>query len=454
MHLLFFSAYAVVLVIASPLDITLLNMGDKSFGLLYSSKYLERIQLDPIYFSLGWLVTRLPIRDGMSMVIFLSIIPSLLSSILVFASVRKQTSEDLAPWIASAIMMSSWIFFAQAIKVEVYTMVAFFISVSYFMFAYNRYIFSSVFFGLSLCVYGITAIPFVAAFTIRSKNIRKFWYIVIGIPLVIIPVWSYLVPTNLIGVGWVSLPQMLAHGWFGGDISRLPLLSFRLIAILLMSFGCGIIPLYYFIKRDYHSSVPFLVGMLIACVYYLSAIEESGIMQLSVVVPIIAIACGLGVKYIKSRDVKVLTLTCSVVIMLMSGWIWNIDTNPTSARNMIDQLSSVPDGSIIIGARMNYGRTDTFGNSVELITNYHNRTTGRSLVPLPVGLILDPDIKEYTDKGIYNDIIFPDSFASDDINEDIYFGMEKIKRLNPDKRVYYYRYTDTERMLCELTEWN
>ena len=194
--------------------------------------------------------------------------------------------------------------------------------------------------------------------------------------------------------------------------------------------------------------------MLIACVYYLSAIEESGIMQLSVVVPIIAIACGLGVKYIKSRDVKVLTLTCSVVIMLMSGWIWNIDTNPTSARNMIDQLSSVPDGSIIIGARMNYGRTDTFGNSVELITNYHNRTTGRSLVPLPVGLILDPDIKEYTDKGIYNDIIFPDSFASDDINEDIYFGMEKIKRLNPDKRVYYYRYTDTERMLCELTEWN
>ena len=111
--------YGILLYAISPKDISNVGFGDKSYFYILGAKYFLTTYPAPLYITLGWVViklgTFLHMSDGLSMIIFLSIIPSLITIVVTYLFVEAKTKSIYAKWIAAFIVMSFWVWIMNAV---------------------------------------------------------------------------------------------------------------------------------------------------------------------------------------------------------------------------------------------------------------------------------------------------------------------------------------------------
>lgn len=447
--LLLFTYFGIVLY-CSPLDITILGAGDKCFTHLYSAATGQGLYNSSIYMMFSWIIARLPFSTGFSLSFFLSIIPSIICIALVYFAVKKQTDTKGAPLFASLSLAGSWVFLIQALKVDVYPIVAMFLILGYTLAVYKKGTLAAISFGFALASHWVDAIPAVVAILIYNKEFRRksYWCVIVYVIIAII--WRF-VPVYKDGAynaGIMSSFYILT-GWWGsgsfndliGNLSRIPIIMFMI--------GFGWIPATLYSIKEYKKAAPliFIVGVLL--IFIIVAPSDAGSQQMGAIIPFLAVAAGLGLKYIKFKNIIVFG---SIATLFITPIFWNIDTNPTSARDMINQLDNVPDNSIVLA----YREPIAYSNAIMWIVDYYNYENDKHIYPLSIGIFnkqseFADKIQEVKDMGI----IIPDedTICVGNVSQSSLNIINALVDANPNISFYYYECVDFRSLKCELKLW-
>lgn len=442
-------AYFSILVYCSPLDITQLNSGDKCFAHLYSSVTGVRIYNAPLYTLLGWVVTRLPFSDGFSLSFFLSIIPSVICVALVYFAIKKQTDTKGAPLFGALSLAASWLFVSQAVKVEVYPALALLLILGYTFAVYKKGVLAAITFGFALSGHWVDAIPVVFAMFFYSREFRRRSYLTLIVFAGVFIAWKFL-PNYRNGIfedTFLSSAIRLFEFWGSGTVYDF-ILNLSRIPIIMFMIGFGWIPAILYFVKEYKKAAPiiFIVGVL--CLFILISLNDAGYQQIGTIIPFLAVAAGLGFKYLANVNFKRIVICGTLITLLLIPLCWNIDTNPTSARDMIDQLDDIPDNSIVAC----YREPDAYANAISWTVDYYNFENDKHLYPLVVCSLWyanDSNIKEITDMGI----LVPEIGNGSPLMFNYPKTMDAIAALNPNISFYYYELVDDRSAGCDLKIW-
>jgi hypothetical protein len=489
---LFFSVYLTILLYCKSSDITLMNSGNDCFSFLYGTRFLESLYPSPLYTLLGYPIANLPFGiDGGNLVLFLSVIPAWLSSIFVFLSLRKISDNKIAPWIGSSMLAGSYMYFSQAVIVEVYALMSCLFALSFLLLSYKKYSWSSVVMGLAMCTHYVTCfIPFVA-FLIWNKEFRKKWYLAI-IVCMMIAIPYYLFVNKFYWSGDSS--------FIDSFYSTVSIMVYQMsrgfsglghIFAIIMTFGLSLIPILLF-SRDIKKSGLFLVMLLFPSLYFFIGRADYMFVQFVPFAPYYAIMAGLGISYIKTNHLDKFILSGSLLMMLSLPFVFNmnvinsvaddeklvivsdaftlplgslyVDNSVTTAREAIDQLDKVEDGSIVVCIRVLIDdegdwMSDSLGGHVSTIVEYYNRLNYKHLVPFDPNFIGRNVYSSLLNKVASHEVNIPSEYYKSEGESEAMSETQRIKKLllsisesNPNKHIYYYRIVDNQSEECELVK--
>lgn len=472
-HILFFASYLTILLICMSPDISQKCYGNDTFSLLYGAKFLEIRYPAPLYTFLGWPIANLPFGvDGGNLVLFLSTIPAFLSSICVFLITKKLSDNKFAPWIASATLMGSYVFFSQAIIVELYSLLAFFSITSFLALVYGKTKTSAVLCGLAMACHYITGvIPFIA-FLIYSKDFRRIFYLPIVVFLTVFLSYHVFLDRFVWEVANSSSNQLfgifdtILKAFERGNINDFPQTIWEAISIFVISFGLSIIPILYFMKEAKKSYVFWiLLALPIGFILFGGYSRYINIVPFA---PFIAVMAGLGVSRISIKHLEKIVLVTSFIMMISLPLFFDIgrtlDENDTTARKMIDELYEVEDGSIIMGIRLFDGDdgkkySDSLGGNVAVIVEYYNKENNMNLIPIRVNFVLSSEYKSQRSELQKRGVILPERddvkrLPGSEEGDWLIHISEQVSLYNPSKNVYYYEIIDKETEKCVLVKAN
>jgi|GEM_PF-7007251 len=473
-HLLFFGSYLAVLLICMSPDISQKCYGNDTFSFLYGAKFLEVRYPAPLYTFIGWPVSNLPFGvDGGNLVLFLSTIPAFLSSIFVFLITRKYTEHRLAPWVASASLMGCYVFFSQAIIVELYSLLAFFSIASFLALTYGKYKTAAVLCGCAMACHYITGmLPFVAFF-IYSKEFRKIFYLPVFVFAIIFLSYHTFLDRFVWEIKTTSSGQLfdifdkILMAFERGEIHDLPQTVWEGASILVISFGVAIIPVLKFMSNAKRSYVYWIVLSLpIGFILFGGYSRYINIVPFA---PFIAVMAGIGVSQLTIKHLEKGILVCSLVMMASMPLFFDIgrtlDEKVTTARQMIDALDEVDEGSIIMGLKLfewddGHEYSDSLGGNVAVLVEYYSRETDREMIPVRLSFLLDSE--KYEDQRAelrYRGMILPEyedvlRRAGWEADYWMHNLAKQVAAYNPDRDVYYYEIVDKETERCELVKVN
>lgn len=469
-EILFFGVYLAILLYCRSSDITMKCAGNDSMSFLYGARFLESLYPSPLYTLLGYPIANLPFGiDGGNLVLFLSTIPAWLSCILIFLSLRRMSDNKMAPWIGASMIAGSYVYFSQAVIIEVYIFMSFLFSLSFFLMVYQKYSWSNVVMGLAMCTHYVSCfVPFIA-FVIWNKEFRRRWYWTVIVWIAVSVLYYSFVdifywnPSSPLYLSFYSTAIFMIYQTSRGFDSMHGL-------VIVSMFGLSLIPILLFAK-DIKKSGPFLFLLLVPVVYFLTNMNDYTFGQFVPSIPYYAVMAGLGASQIKTKYLDKVILISSLLMMMSLPLVFNmnkIDASPTTARSAINELDKAEDGSIIVCVRL-FSRedgvaSDTIGGTVAATVEYYNRTENKHLIPFHIWLL---DEKEsiaksaMKEKMIKYGVNAPEGFSTVMENGESVWASEKrrfdklllsIADSNPNKSVYYYRIVDEKKEKSELTK--
>jgi hypothetical protein len=472
-----------------------MNSGNDCFSFLYGARFLEALYPSPLYTLLGYPIANLPFGvDGGNLVLFLSVIPAWLSSIFVFLSLRKISDNKMAPWIGASMIAGSYMYFSQAVIVEVYVLMSCLFALSFLFLSYRKYSWSNVIMGLAMCTHYVTCfIPFVA-FLIWNKEFRKKWYWTI-IVWIIVTIPYYLFVDKFYWRGDSSFIDFV--------YSTVSIMVYQMsrgfsgpghVFAMIMTFGLSLIPILLF-SRDIKKSGVFLIMLLFPSLYFLIGRADYMFVQLVSFVPYYAIMAGLGISYIQTKHLDKFILSGSLLMMLSLLFVFNmsainsvdvdnkkfiiisdtvtssfgsllINNSVTTAREAINELDIVEEGSIVVCVRVFVNErgewiSDSLGGHIATMVEYHNRLNDKHLIPFDPNFIGENVDSSLLDKIENHGIKVPKRVIvvrsvgeSEEMLETrrIRSLLLSISESNSDKHVYYYRIIDDKSEKCELVK--
>lgn len=356
--------YTVVLCIVSPLDVTQYNIGDKSAGFLYEAVSFNIAGRSPLYSFLGWIVTRLPISDALSMSLFLSIIPAIAAVILVYIIVKKETNNRFYAIVGSLTLMSSSIYFLQAQKIEPYCLASSVFLLGYFFALQQRNTVSAFFLGISVVAHPVMLF-LIAVIAICNKNLRSKIFIILTIPALVFSI------IGVQGIANASGVFIWQNSWsFFGERELYLLFS----SIFVFSFG--IIPVIALMieRRDIY----FIFGLFILTIYFvvLAITATPGINHIALALPMFSVLSGIGMQHMRYRWNKMILFGC-ILMFAISILFFDVRINDnidgsTSARLIIKDLTDVKNNSVIYSYKMYKSRPIQDGYFVIDVVKYCN----------------------------------------------------------------------------------
>ena len=467
----FFSLYLAVLLICKAPDITAKCFGNDSYSLLYGAKYMEIRYPSPLFTFLGYPFANLPFgNSGGNLTLFLSTIPAFTSSIMVFLVLKKKTVDELAPWIGTATLMGSCIFFSQAIIIEVYSLLAMFLSISYCLLVYDKPKMAVVFAGFALCVHLVVAIPFYIAMVVSYDKFRKYCYVPIIVYFAIVYCYYNFVPDFYWDAGadsslWGVLTQSIDSLGIGSGIDQIFGSLWMTVKILIIGFGLSIVPIFLAIRnRNIGVVAPLIFVIGIAVSFMVVGDWPYRYVKLAPYSPFVAILAGLGVVYIRTKYLKQIILGSSILMMISMPMFFDIgrtiDENPTAASRMYSSLNDVENGSIIVCLAMfDTGEewvSDTLAGHFSGIVEQHNREENRDLIPFVLDIVWNSE-SQNKQPLLENGINIPsfDELCQQVTEEDTYmYIMEEVVKANLERDVYWYKMVDRKTERCDLTKVN
>jgi hypothetical protein len=395
--------YAIVLCVCSPMDITQMNLGDKSIGLVYEAISFDISGRSPLYSILGWIVTRLPMSDALAMSILLSILPSILSVIIVYKMIRMETNNRYYSIIGASVLMSSTIFFLQSQKIEPYCLAAFLFTLGFYFVLKKRYYVSVILFSLAIATH-LSVVSLIFITFLYYPHLRKMSWMILIIPAI------------MYGVIFLSKPDELLYNFLiidanMGFVSNWTILSERLWIVpasIIFTFSFGVIPIVYLLIRreDAMYTIFALYGCILLFVHIIVSVP--GVNLVALAVPILSVAAGVGMKYVKF-DRMVLIGCC--LMFFVSVIFFNIRfndnvNNSTSARSLINNMMLLEDGSKILNKKYYNGVIFSDGYFVQDAVEYCNYKMNKK-----IELISDEKIDDYyyvnviDSKNLYSEIL-------------------------------------------------
>lgn len=466
-YILFFGFYLSVLLFCMATDISQMGKSDDCFSFLFSAKFLVNKYPVPVWNMIGYLVSNLPFgNDGGNLVLFLSVIPAFLTSIFVFLVVRNKTDNKIEPWIASASLMGCCIFFSQSVVTEVYSLLALIFVVTYYLLIKEKYILAGIVCGIGIATHYMTGlIPFFAFMIVFPQFFKRLYIpIIVSVALLILYhllsspfAWEFYNSNADAYFGMVS--QVLAV-FRRGNLDSNFIGIWMSFQFLIVGFGLSLIPMFLFIKNYKRSSL-FVFFFVISFGFMLIGGSFSRFVYIVPFTPFLAIAAGLGVEKISSHKFKIVMLCCSLMLLFSFVFTFNIralDNNPTTARQIINSLDDIEDGSIVICVRLfnidNGMRSDTLGGHIVSAVEYHNKQNDTYIIPFRLDVWNSKTQKEKLNElGV---IIpdFPDKYYRSAIGEKYWYFtcFEKFFDANPEKDIYYFHVYELETQQCELVK--
>lgn len=471
-ELLFFGIISSVYIICTNPGASWFGLGCDIWDFLYAGRFVVPPHFPgfPVYALLNSAasqLSRLGVDNAWISALLLSTIPAIATCFLVFLIVRRLTNNEWSPYVSSISLAGSNAFLVQSTIPEVYSFSIFMLVLTFCMLIYKKYNWMAIFAGLCVGVHPFV-LPAIFAMWIYDAEFRKKWYLYV--PFGLIPYLFLLFPNNELNfsinsVGASSyimgaLNENMRY-WGGDSITNIPQKLLDVIAILTTSFGLTLIPMIYYLK-DWKRS-----GLLIACaivpfVYGITCIVMSS-QHLIISYPFLAVAAGLGLSKIKIKPIFIFGFSLILLIILPLKFdVGNTVDKELSAQNMYEQISKIPDNSMVA----TYCRTPegkiAVGGREQVGIWYYNEIENKSIVTLNLYNYLN-DIptegetvgsqyrswlssKYSIDTPVVYSITEPEQPGHSIKNwgEMCMDNLQSIKKANPDRKIYITEMMDTK----------
>ena len=346
-ELLFFSAIFITYSICTSPGFTWACLDNDFFNFVWAAKFLATPHFPgyPLQTFFNIVFIRIPIgTEGWRLAWFSSTLPAVISCILVYLIVKKQTNNRWSPYVASVALAGCNVFISQAIVAESYSFAIMVMLSVYLAYIYKKEKTIAILAGLGLGTHPI-AIPAMAMMGITGVRKRWWW-----IPIVIfVGLYSWCILRNDAYVPW--MPE--AWKIFTNDCGNLPLVSLperlRDTAVLLCcGFGLSLIPSAIYLFSDFKKSWLLLWSMVFPVTYWMFNSTEVTIRHFLFAFPFIAIAAGLGMDKVKVKSW--LIFGCSAILLLIMPFFYDIGVNldtSLGAQKYYDEIQNCPKGSVV-----------------------------------------------------------------------------------------------------------
>lgn len=349
-----------------------------------SAKHAEILHFPgfPIYSMFGFVLVRVPIyTEAWRLAFFLSTVPAILSCIFVFFAVQKQTLNKWAPYVSCVALAGANIFIMQSIIVEIYSLTAFFLIVTYAFIVYEKNKLAAVFAGLS-CSMHILILPSIFAMLLWHKSFRMKWKIMLlawMIPYVYVmiigvvhesPSTAESSPLGLIQYSFSTLSDNTTW-WLSLPVTQFPQRVFETAAIFCSAFGLSLLPMYFGLSSNKY----FLLAVVaVPLIYFVGCVSGVAVAHLALVAPFLAVSVGLGlsqIKFVKHSDIFIVSLLLLIILPFSYDIGETLDENLTAKESyeafaMIREESIVTDLAFFAGGTKSY----TSGRNLVLMEIY------------------------------------------------------------------------------------
>lgn len=452
-EILLFGMIAAIYTICCAPDLTWINVNCDSFYYFTGAAYLTDWGAQPLYKLLGHLALMFPLgADGWKLAFFCSVIPAIITVILIFYVIRKQTNNRYAPYIGSLAFAASVVIISQATVQDLYSMATMFIMGAYLAAMYNKSKTALILMGLGFLTHWITVIPSIAALVLWRRDLLKRSYILA--PFILAPfILTHFFSNYSTLSYWGSLLNLL----FTVPLDEIPQRILDTVRIVIVVGALAWLPAWLYL-REWRRSYPFLIIIGVPILYLLTCFAIDGYVQMYIGTAFLAVAAGLGVDKLKTRHLEKVILGFSCVMLLIIPAFWDIgrtiDESPTTARQWIEQIKETPNGSIILCVRYLDGQADTVGAMARSAVEIASAESGREYHYLfPSYYIIEDD--RFGERERLRDLGFQTpnyKYNGESYNDFEKMNLEAFVKANNNK-CYYTIVTKPEVFGCELVEW-
>jgi len=313
--------------------------------------------------------------------------------------------------------------------------------------------------------------PF-AVFLIYSKEFRKIFYLSLLVFGIIFFSYYYCLDRFVWELETTSSNQLfdifnkVLKLFEKGSYDILGQTFWEGMSTIVISFGLAMAPIIMFMKNARRSYVFWIILSL-----PIGLILFGGYNRYIYIVPFapfIAVMAGIGINHLTMKYLDKGVLVGSMLMMISMPLFFDIgntvDERETTARQMIDDLNGIENGSVILGMRLFEGEdgkmySDSLGGNVSVLVEYYNRDNDKAMIPVRISFLSNLKYVEQREELTRRGMVLPDR---KDIVRKLGWTIEDwIKNIgqqiflsNPDRDVYYYEVVDKETERCELVKVN
>lgn len=384
-ELLLFGTIATVYGICTAPGFSWVGMDNDCFNFAFAAMFQKTPHIPgyPVHTFITTATMLLPFgNEGWKIAFFGSAIPSIITCILVFIVVRKQTTNKWAPYIATVGLAGCNAFLMQSIIAEVYATASLFLVATYTAFVFDKEKTTAVLAGLTFGTHWLIA-PGAAMLVFLSVR-KRYWAIPVAIA---VGLYSYCFAVNsLFLANYIPISTGL-WGLFGSaPLSYLPTKLGHTAVLLTCGFALTLIPAIWHLKSFRNAWI--LWGMMITpFMFWLTSSTPVSYVFFQMVFPIIAIAAGLGIAKIKLRPEPILAVSALLLLIMPAFFdIGRTLDGDLSAQKAFDDLANIPEGSVVLNLIIVEGNINCgIDERVSVATLVYSLHTGRKLIPIDLG---------------------------------------------------------------------
>ena len=384
-ELLLFGVIATVYGVCTAPGYSWVGMDNDCFNFAYAALFqmTPHIPGYPVHTLITTATVQLPFgADGWKLAFFGSAIPSIITCILVFIVVRKQTTNKWAPYIAATSLAGCNVFLMQSIIAEVYATASLFLVATYTAFIFHKEKTTAILAGFA---FGTHPFMIPGAALLVFLNVRKrYWAIPVAIGA---GLYGYCFAVNsLFTANYIPITVKLWRLFGSAPLWYFPTKLEHTSILLVCGFALALIPAIWYFKNLRRSWI--VIGLMIVPVmFWLTRSTPASYVHFQIIFPFIAIAAGLGIEKIKIRPEPILAV--SALLLLIMPAFYDIGRNldeDLSAQAYYNGLSELPDDSVVFNYIVIEGDIDCgIDERCAVAMLVHNMDKGSHLIPIDIG---------------------------------------------------------------------
>jgi hypothetical protein len=341
----------------------------------------------PLYIVLGHFLDLFPGDLVIKMTIMLSCLPAAITVTLVYLIVKHLTKKESIAIISSVVLLGAGIFLTQATVLEQYSLAVMFVALAYYFYLKNKKWLVALSLGLGSANH-ILVIPLALIWLAVERKQWRTWlksipiYLMVGILPYSLILWLMTTdsPPLLAGNGlsFGGLNSYLGSTSVFGSLSiyALPERTLDFLALIVMSFGLAIIPIWLAFKRPWAMPIKILVVTIAFPIwYYLTCLDPTGWTFLAYSCPFIAIGVGAGLTKVKKEYMVKAVVASAVLLIMVNIAFLNaglLAKEEPKAMEYYNEVWEIPDGSAVVTNRGGF----------ESMALFYAMSEGKDLVPI------------------------------------------------------------------------